>query len=305
MKLKLSDVLDNLLIGEFAQTGWAQDGEFSIATINKIIVLLNAGLGDISSRFWVKRKEVFLKTCKGQTLYVIDKSVASKQSSLQRGQCHLTTSTGEIFEDDLQAIYEVYDQYGNEMKIAHDVGSPHVSAGRVCKCGNKIESPDALDTLCYSCRQKVFTNTLDKPGTVTTTRHPYGVPNHTLDDGCALQLAAYNAIRVPDGFPPQKLRIVYRASAKRIHKIDDIRAAYFDAEKVILDLPFEYLQALLFYVASRKFNSNKVGMQATAMHEGNNYYQKYISACQLLSDQGSGVEPVGNDGNKFETKGFV
>ena len=52
MKLRLQDVLDNLLIGEFSQTGWAADGEFSIATVNKIIVLLNAAMADISSRFW-------------------------------------------------------------------------------------------------------------------------------------------------------------------------------------------------------------------------------------------------------------
>lgn len=66
MKLRLSDVLDNLLYGEFAQTGWAQDGEFSIANVNKIIVLLNSALADISSRFWIKRKEVFLQPAKGK-----------------------------------------------------------------------------------------------------------------------------------------------------------------------------------------------------------------------------------------------
>lgn len=304
MKLKLSDVLDNLLIGEFAQTGWAQDGEFTIATINKIIVLINAGLGDISSRFWIKRKEVFLRTCRGQTLYVIDKSVASKEAKLQRGMCHLTTSTGEIFEDDLQSIYEVYDQQGKEMPIAHDVGSPHASAGRTCKCGNKIESVNELDKECYACRQKIFRGTLDNPGTVTT-RHPYGSSTVGYGNAKAIQLAAYNSIRIPDGLEPQRLRIVYRATAKRVKKIDDIAATMFDPERIILDLPFEYLQALLFYVASRKFNSNKMGLQATAMHEGNNYYQKYISACQLLSDQGSGVEPVGNEGSRFEDKGFV
>jgi len=170
MKLRLADVLDNLLIGEFSQTGWAADGEFSIATVNKIIVLLNGALGDISSRFWVKRKEVFLQTCKGQTLYVIDKSVASKNASLQGKTC-LTTSTGEVFEDDLQEIYEIYDQYGNEMTIGVDAGDPHASVGRTCGCGNKIISQDKFDSMCECCKQKRYVNTLDKPGTITTRFH--------------------------------------------------------------------------------------------------------------------------------------
>lgn len=300
MKLRLSDVLDNLLYGEFAQTGWAQDGEFSVANVNKIIVLLNSALGDISSRFWVKRKEVFLQTCKGKTLYVIDNSVATKQIRLQAG-CGLTTSTGEVWEDDLQSIYEVYDQNGNELHIAHDAGSPHARVGRTCKCGNKM-SPDELDDLCFPCRQKIFKQTLDKPGTVTTRYHPYGTPNLRPGDSCTIQLAAYNTIRVPDDLPAQKLRIVYRATAKRVKKVED--NGIYDPTRIFIDVPYEYLQAILNFIAMRKFNSNKSGVQG-GMHEGNNYYQKYIAACTLLQDQGAGVEPVGNEGNKFEAKGFV
>ena len=302
MKLRLSDVLDNLLYGEFAQTGWAQDGEFSIATVNKIIVLLNSALGDISSRFWVKRKEVFLQTCSGQTLYVIDNTVASQQMKLQGGNCNLTTSTGEVWEDDLQQIYEIYDCNGNEMPIAHDVGSPHASAGRTCKCGAKI-SPEQLDEMCFKCRNARFSKTLDEPGTIVTRFHPYGVPNIRPGDACSVQLAAYNTIRVPDNLPPQKLRVVYRATAKRVKKIENNGVPY-DPTRIFIDVPYEYLQAILNFIASRKFNSNKTGLQQ-GMHEGNNYYQKYIAACTLLQDQGAGVEPVGNAGSKFNANGFV
>ena len=302
MKLRLSDVLDNLLVGEFAQTGWAQDGEFSVATVNKIIILLNAALGDISSRFWIKRKEVFLQTCRGQTLYVIDNSVASAQMKLQGGNCNLTTSTGEVWEDDLQQIYEVYDCNGNEMPLAHDVGSPHASARRTCKCGAPI-SPEELDEMCYKCRNARFSKTVDKPGTIVTRHHPFGVPNIRPGDSCSIQLAAYNTIRVPDNLTPQKLRVVYRATAKRVKKIENNGIPY-DPTRIFIDVPYEYLQAILFYIASRKFNSNKSGVQG-GMHEGNNYYQKYIAACTLLQDQGAGVEPVGNSGNKFEQNGFV
>lgn len=300
MKLRLQDVLDNLLIGEFSQTGWAADGEFSIATVNKIIVLINAAMADISSRFWVKRKEVFLQTCKGQTLYVIDQSVASKQSKLQGG-CYLTTSTGEIFEDDLQEIYEIYDEAGRELRIGVDAGEPH-AVGRTCGCGNKIISQSQFDNMCECCKQKRYVNTLDEPGTIVTRRHPYGVPNDVPRSGRIIQLAAYNTIRVPDDFEPQRLRIIYRASARRLKKVSD-DGTYFP-EKIYLDVPMEYLQAILYYIASRKFNPNMQGVQQ-GFHEGNNYYQKYIAACALLTDQGAGVEPVGNHGSKFERSGFV
>ena len=301
MKLRLSDVLDNLLYGEFAQTGWAQDGEFSIANVNKIIVLLNSALADISSRFWIKRKEVFLQTCKGKTLYVIDNSVASQQMKLQGGNGGLKTSTGEVWEDDLQSIYEIYDCNGNELHIAHDVGSPHDSAGRTCKCGNKL-TPDELDDMCFPCRQKRFKQTIDKPATITTRYHPYGMPNIRPGDSESVQLAAYNTIRIPDDMPAQKLRVVYRAAAKPVKKIVDKNL--YDPTRIFIDVPYEYLQAILNFIASRKFNSNKSGVQG-GMHEGNNYYQKYIAACTLLQDQGSGVEPVDNNGSKFEDSGFV
>ena len=302
MKLRLSDILDNLLYGEFAQTGWAQDGEFSITNVNKIIVLLNSALGDISSRFWVKRKEVFLQTCKGQTLYVLDNTVSNQQLKLQRGSCHLTTSTGEVWEDDLQQIYEIYDCNGNELTIAHDVGSPHVSARRTCKCGAPI-NPDQLDEMCYKCRNARFSKTLDKPGTVVTRHHPYGVPNLRPGESYSVQLAAYNTIRLPDDMEPQRLRIIYRATAKRVKKIENNGIPY-DPTRIFIDVPYEYLQAIINFIASRKFNSNKSGVQG-GMHEGYNYYQKYIAACTLLQDQGAGVEPVGNSGSKFTNSGFV
>lgn len=300
MKLRLQDVLDNLLIGEFSQTGWAADGEFSIATVNKIIVLLNAAMADISSRFWIKRKEVFLRTCKGQTVYVIDNSVASKQSKLQGGS-YLTTSTGDIFEDDLQEIYEIYDCAGREMPIGVDTGEPH-GVGRTCGCGNKIISQSQFDNMCECCKQKRYVNTLDEPGTIVTRRHPYGTPNDVLRNGRVIQLQAYNTIRVPDDLEPQTLRIVYRATAKRLKKVAD-DGTYFP-DRIFLDVPMEYLQAILYYIASRKFNPNMQGVQQ-GFHEGNNYYTKYLSACQLLQDQGAGVEPVGNHGSKFQQKGFV
>lgn len=302
MKLRLSDILDNLLVGEFSQTGWAQDGEFSIANTNKIIVLLNAAMADISSRFWVKRKEVVLNMCKGQTLYVIDKSVATPNLSLERGATKATTSTKEVFEDDLLEIYEIYDSNGRELPIRLDAGELH-GVQRTCGCGcGKPLTRGEFNKLPECAKQQRYTNTLDTPGTITT-RSPFGC-NSGLPplNEMAVQLAAYNAIRVPDALPVQKLRVIYRAEAKRLKKVED--NGLYDPTKIFLDLPMTYLQAILYYIASRKFGANQKAVQQ-GLNEGTNYYQRYIAACTLLQDQGAGVQPTGNSGNKFENNGFV
>lgn len=300
MKLRLSDILDNLLVGEFAMTGWAQDGEFTLATTNKIIVLINAALSDISSRFWIKRKEVFLQTYCDQTLYVIDKSVATKSNGLGNA-CYLTTSTGEVFEDDLQEIYEIYDANGMEIPIGVDVGNPH-AMGSFCGCGAPIICQSEFDNMCECCKQERYVQTLDNPASITTRGNPYScAPNLKPLSSNVIQKAAYNAIRIPDDFPPQVLRVVYRAAVKRVKKVSD--DGLYDPERIVLDLPAEYLQAILFYIASRKFTGNTTTTQNGA-DMGTNYYQKYIAACSLLQDQGAGVEPVGNHGSKFTDNGF-
>lgn len=303
MKLRLSDVLDNLLVGELSQTGWAQDGEFSIANTNKIIVLLNAAMADISSRFWVKRKEVLLKMCKGQTLYVIDKSVATPNLSLERGATKATTSTKQVFEDDLLEIYEVYDEWGRELPLRLDAGESH-GVQRTCGCGcGKPLTNTEFNVLPECAKQKRYAQTLDAPGTITTRRHPYGVSGDIRPlNEIAVQLAAYNTIRVPDALPVQTLRIVYRAEAKRLKPVED--NGLYDPTKIFLDLPMTYLQAILYYIASRKLGASQKSVQS-GMNEGTNYYQRYIAACTLLQDQGTGVTPTGNSGNKFENNGFV
>lgn len=304
MKLRLSDVLDNLLVGEFAQMGWAADGEFSITTTNKIITLLNTALGDISARFWVKRKEVMLQMCKGQTLYVIDKSVNNKKSSLLRGQACLTTTTGEVFEDDLIEIYEIYDASGKPLIVGVDAGESY-EVGRTCGCGcgAPVNDPHKYKGISEACLHKRYMSTLDRPGAVTTRWAPYGCATglQPLADR-TVQLAAYNIIRVPDSLPVQRLRIVYRAGIKRVKKVED--DGLYDPSQIVLDVPYTFLNAILNFIAYRKTSANNKGV-VQVESESNGYYTKYLSACQLIQDQGLGVEPVINPDNRFIYKGFV
>lgn len=302
MRLTLRDVLDNLVVGELAQTSWAADGEFSIPTTNKIITLINAGLSELSTRFWLKNKQVSLQTCCGMSLYVLDKRVADQQAQLE-GFCYLIPEDGDLFKDDLIQITGVKDANGTQLKMNMDTGSSEWEYKGMCGCGNPAIGLDDYNDLCECCRVERYTETLDKPGTITTaTRwNPYGWPSR-YDKGISVGLASYNTLRVHPDLQGQVLEVTYRAAASKVKKVED--NGMYDPDRITIDLPRSYLDALCFYIASRKFNANIQGV-GQQFHEGNNYYQKYIAACTLLETQGVGAMPAMDSSDKFMDKGFV
>lgn len=297
--MRLSDVLDNLAIGEFSQTSMGESGEFTLANANKIIVLLNSAITDISSRFWVKKKEVYIKTKPGQDTYVLEKSIAGGESRF--GYCSPCHANGDPFEDDLLQIYSITDETGCEYWLNHDTAAVPTGNGG-CTC--QPVSQATFENMCEFCRKKRFTATLDEPNTVTTIHHPFGVPNQRPNKSRVITLLAYNKLRIPEEAYGRTLKVVYRASGKRMQKIDPVLNPNYDFTRIEVDLPPAYLSAVLNYIASRKFNPNMNGVQ-NGFHEGNNYYQKYLSACALLQDQGFDVAPVGAEGTKFKDRGFV
>lgn len=298
MKMRLSDVLDNLAVGEFSQTAMAETGEFSVKNINKIIVLLNAAMTDISSRFWVKKKEVYIKTKAGQNTYVLDKAL---QGNGGFGSCNPCHANGDAFEDDLLQIYAITDSEGREYWLNHDVSATPTGGGtQSCQPMDQ----GAFNNLDETCKNYRYSQTIDEPSTIVTRAYPYGVPNEQPKSSRVIKLLAYNTFRIPDDLPVTTLKIEYRASAKRMQKIDPNLNSMFDPTRIMVDLPPAYLNAVLNYIASRKFNPNLNGLNQ-GFHEGNNYYQKYLSACALIQEQGFDIAPVGNEGSKFRDKGFV
>ena len=105
---------------------------------------------------------------------------------------------------------------------------------------------------------------------------------------------------------PQVLTVVYKAGHVPIPKIADADLDGFDLTGVQIDLPVTYLEALLYFVASRIFNpmdlSNVVGRQP--FHSGNNYYSKYEAACAQLMTKGLDISESLETG-LFQRKGFI
>lgn len=91
---------------------------------------------------------------------------------------------------------------------------------------------------------------------------------------------------LPEELLTDNLLVTYRAN----HPMIVYTGVNFVPSKVMLELPYSHLEALLYFVASRVHNP--IGM-TNEFHAGNSYAAKYEKACQLLElkdmqiDQGS------------------
>ena len=110
----------------------------------------------------------------------------------------------------------------------------------------------------------------------------YEIPLNVVDNPESIRLTSQTSFILPDD--PElapwlnettELRIVYRADHPELNRI----RAVASPTRTEIHLPVAYLEPLLYYVASRVFNST--GMTAE-FHDGNNYASKFEAACQLL-----------------------
>lgn len=115
---------------------------------------------------------------------------------------------------------------------------------------------------------------------------PYGCTTPTLTTlRVPLAIAAQDS-SVPAQLKTTALTIVYRAN----HPILTKTGASFNPSRVEVELPYAYLEGLLFFVASRVHNP--IGM-TNEFHMGNSYYAKYEKFCadmelkNVMIDQGS------------------
>lgn len=105
------------------------------------------------------------------------------------------------------------------------------------------------------------------------------------------------AVDLPVELLTDNLLVVYRANHPKLL----YTGMNFTPSKVVVELPYSHLEALLFYVASRVHNP--IGM-TNEFHAGNSYAAKYEKACQMLELKSLQVDQ-GSQNNKLEAKGFV
>lgn len=120
-------------------------------------------------------------------------------------------------------------------------------------------------------------------------------------DNLSIVTPSYSIIRLPKEYVgdqkvlPEYMRtqsfdVSYRANHKKI----EVGLGYFDPERIELDLPDAYLQALLLWIASRVHAP--VGMSSPEPIFSLSYYQRYENECQRLEQENLQVDlTVSND----------
>lgn len=104
----------------------------------------------------------------------------------------------------------------------------------------------------------------------------------------------------------QVLTVSCKAKPLPIEAVPIDLLAVYEPKDTVIELPSTYLEALLYFIASRVFNSSGIegSVNKTPFHTGNNYYAKFEATCALLL--GSGIEVEESvDNTRFTSKGFV
>jgi len=120
------------------------------------------------------------------------------------------------------------------------------------------------------------------------------LPLNDLDEDYSVFTPTPITLQVPDSSNENALAIVYRAQPVKI-PMDTA-----DATSVEIELPDQFTEALLAYVAWRIFAPLNVGERA----EANSYYAKFESAVALIKDLG--MLNIDNNANqKFGDNGWL
>ncbi|AUV61839.1 virion structural protein [Pseudomonas phage Littlefix] len=96
----------------------------------------------------------------------------------------------------------------------------------------------------------------------------------------------------------RELFVTYRMNADLLQSCNNWET---DFETIYVELDYVYMHALCLFVASRLHNPQGFGPET--VHEGNNYWGKYLAECQRLEADGTDIDDVA-DNWKRRQKGF-
>lgn len=135
---------------------------------------------------------------------------------------------------------------------------------------------------------EVALNTRTKYACLTPSTHALRVPAPIVDQD----------VDIPSCLKTNALELVYRATHPTI-AADEF--GQLDVEEVEVDLPYAYLEPLLYFIAGRIHHPN--GMSGD-MQMGSSYAAKYENACRLLEGQNLQTDK-GEESTRFERRGWV
>lgn len=141
-----------------------------------------------------------------------------------------------------------------------------------------------------------------------TTSEGIELPLNDVADEFSLSTPSLTTLKVPldivnqtDEIPTEyitdTLTVIYRAA----HPVLPNGAGMYRASTVEIDLPYQFMEPLLYYVASRV--NNPMGM-TNEFHAGNSYAAKYEMACAALERDNIRVDQVSQP-NRIQRNGWV
>lgn len=104
---------------------------------------------------------------------------------------------------------------------------------------------------------------------------------------------------IPKGYLSNTLQIIYRANHVPIDTDPDTVS---DEEDLEIELPYQFLEPLTYFIASRAYTPLDTTGQ---FHSGNNYATKFEQACQRLEMNNSSIDRGGQSDTKFVSNGWV
>jgi hypothetical protein len=132
----------------------------------------------------------------------------------------------------------------------------------------------------------------------------YEIPLNQIGKADSIRTPSYNSMIIPSDtelapwlLETTSLNVKYRAD----HPAIDVALANASPRVVTVDLPSSHLEALCYFIAGRLHNP--IGMTPGAMHEGNNYVQKYEMAVAQLNGLGLQVDQDAPN-ERLYAKGF-
>lgn len=102
---------------------------------------------------------------------------------------------------------------------------------------------------------------------------------------------------LPENLKTDSLDIVYRAAHPKI----EVPIGGLDPDEVLVDLPYPYLEPLLYFVASRCYHPMSMSSE---INQGSSYAMKLEQACQRLELTNLAVDQ-GASNDRLERNGWV
>lgn len=265
--MKLSEIFHALSAGELSQISMGNMGKgIQPEDQRKLLSSVNLGLKALYKRFTIKRGEVTIKLTPGIFTYVLDSKYSQAAAMEQYHKAVLVDPNTPV--PSLVGLY-IHDLDRPFKDDINKVEVLHLDSGFTFPIDDPVNRMSAkmLDQL--------------------TMRLPVTLVNQSAD--------------LFETFKTEDILVSYRTKALDIIKPGCGMDEFFEPSEVDVELPDMYLEALIYFVASRVMNP--IGMNEE-FHAGNNYAAKYEEECQRLEGKDLNLTDGATNWG-VQRKGFV